>query len=293
MEQRGPDPRLAAAGGASLVSAGAIGIWLAGNWAPADPVRLLVIAAFGYMTIVGVWFPGGYRFTPPLAAGATLLLLAAMVLGPLVWDRYALIHPDALTTSPHLPWMGIVLAGPTLAVVMAWRYRNRFDRPTALHHWVALWIPLGLTVLAAGTVPVPRTPTHIGIIRSEEVVDGGIDYTLADRTRILIDHDESRSLTGRGGERELLLVGTHGGAPWHAILVDAGVGARRCFWLESHGVDQGSTILFDIGLVLPKDAEFQEETYPRNGRYEYVDIDSDPAPFCVDGRGRVTAYLGG
>lgn len=297
MERRGLDPVLAAAGGGVLLSAGIIGVWLLDNWAPADPVRLLIVAAFGYLAVAGLWLPGRCRFIPVVTAGGALLMIGAIALGPLISSRWYLIHPDALETSPNPAWIGVMLAGPLFATVLTWRRRDGFTREVELHHWIALWVPVCLTLLSAGTTPAERTPTDIGVIRAQQVTADGIEYVFTDGSAIFVDPRQSRSLTKRGGERALLLVGTHHGEPWHAILVESDVsgGGRsmQCYLLESHGIDRGSTILFDIGLVLSKDAEFHSGGFPRNGRYEEVGLASQTTPFCVDSQGRVTAYLGG
>lgn len=297
MQHRGLEPTHAGAGGAMLLSAGAVGLWLLDNWMPADIVRILIVAAFGYMTIVGIWLPGRYRFVPVLSLCVVLLLVTAVGFGPTLTGRWYLIHPDALETYPHVAWLGLVLLGPLVALAITWRHHHRFDRAPKSYHWIALVMALGLTVLLAGTMPSARSPTVVGVIRSHEAVSGGTEYVLSSGATVLVDHRESRSLTGRGGERELLLVGAHDGMRWHAILVEdewGRLGGRtvRCFALFSHGIDQGSTILFDVGLVLPKAEEFQAGTYPRNGRYESGDARSGTTPFCVDTEGRVTAYLG-
>lgn len=297
MEQRGLDPTHAIAGGAMLLSAGTTGIWLLDNWMPADVVRILVVAAFGNMTVVGIWLPGRYRFVPILSLCVVLLLAGVVGLGPALTGRWYLIHPDALQTYPHVAWLGLVLFGPLIALAVTWRHRHRFDRRPKSYHWLALVLALGLSILAAGTVPPARSPDVIGVIRSSEPVTGGMEYVLSNGATVLVDHRESRSLTGRGGERQLLLVGNHDGVPWHAILVEeewVRLGGRtvRCFALPSHGIDRGATILFDVGLVLPKSEVFQADGFPRNGRYESGDAQSGTAPFCVDTKGRVTAYLG-
>ena len=297
MERRGLEPTYAVAGGALLLSAGAIGLWLLDNWMPADMIRILIVAAFGYMTVLGIWLPGRYRFVPILSRCVVLLLVAAMGLGPPLTGRWYLIHPHAQITYPHVAWLGLVLLGPLVAVGITWRHPHRFDRAPKSYHWVAMAMALGLSVLVAGTMPPARSPTVVGVIRSHGAVSGGTEYVLSSGATVLVDHGESRSLTGRGGERELLLAGAHDGMPWHAILVEdewGRLGGRtaRCFALFSHGIDQGSTILFDVGLVLPKAKEFQAGSYPRNGRYESGDARSGTTPFCVDAEGRVTAYLG-
>lgn len=279
---------------ASVFSALATGVYLVWNWTPVDGVRLLMIATFAYGLIAGVWLPGRYRFVPMAAALVVVGIGVAIASGP-VLERYVLINPYWDETSPHAAWLAVILYGPLFALAVALRQRARFNQPTSIDGRIVLGMPLVVILVLLPTMPEQRRPTEIGVVESGERVGDTWHYQLANGATVVIDYDHSRDLANTGGDRgDLLIAGIDGGGPWHLFLRERGMsfgGATvTCHQLRSEGVDEATTIFFDIGLVLPKAPDFEAGNFPRNGRYR-GGLSSDPTPFCVTPSGQVSAYL--
>jgi hypothetical protein len=220
-----------------------------------------------------------------------------MTLGPLLQGRQILVHPDAMAASPHIAWTIVVTGGPLLAFAVALRQRAAFDRPTQLHHVVALALPIAAVAFFALTMPVERQPTVVGVVAAEDITADGWEYRLTTGETIAIDRERPGDIGRFGGQRvgALLLAGRDGGGAWHVLLphVEAEGSGRtwsiECHELPSHGFDREASILFDIGLVLPKHKDFEAGTFPHNGRYE--EDYRGRAPFCISPSGEVLGYL--
>lgn len=286
------------AGLASALSALGLGIYLISNVMPLDAGGLLVLGAFGYCLVVGAWLPGRYVFVPPAAVLAVGAIALSMLFGPPLSGRYLLIHPDAMEAYPHIGWIIVVVGGPLLAAAVAVRQGSGFDRPPATHHAIALTLPMAAMFIGALSMPEERRPTTLGIVESADEFAQDREYRLAGGEVVVIDRDASRNIGGFGGGRigALLLTGTDRTGPWHLFLpyreVDGHRWTLECYELPSHGFDGEGSVLFDIGLVLPKHDNFEAGRFPRNGRYQDEDLSSGRAPFCISPSGEVLAYLG-
>lgn len=286
------------AGLAALLSAFAIGIYLISNTMPLDAGGLAVLVAFGYCVVVGAWLPGRYAFIPAAAVLVVAAVAVSITLGPLVFGRQLLIHHDAMQTSAHVGWIVVVSSGPLLAAAVAMRQRAQFDRLPGLHHAVALALPIAALLVGVLSMPEERRPTTLGIVASADEFAEDWEYHLTTGELVVIDRDRSRDIGGFGGERTgaLLLTGTDGRGPWHLFLPDRKVDrytwALDCHELPSHGFDRQGSILFDIGLVLPKHDVFAAGAYPQNGRYEEDEgLGGGRVPFCISPDGEVLGYL--
>jgi len=136
---------------------------------------------------------------------------------------------------------------------------------------------------------VVRTPELAAeIVTRTNLAGGAIELTPADGEALQLDRTAALNL--RPGtdpnEGDLLLYGTEPDGPWFwsGPLLDDSVTESQCATIAGPAIEQGDSILFEIGLRLPKAPDFDpaEQT---DGQF------TDPTRFfCVDGDGHVTRY---
>lgn len=145
--------------------------------------------------------------------------------------------------------------------------------------------------LILGTPPLAsRVPDVVGVIGSVTGTgDGAEVFTLESGTTVEFDRDEAERLDQGPPDEGLLLYGVHDDRLWYLTLRSWRSDAD-CFELEDTATDMDTHILFDIGLLLPKDRKFQSSDWPRDDRYEDL-AQIGFTPFCLNAHGQVTDYL--
>jgi hypothetical protein len=139
-------------------------------------------------------------------------------------------------------------------------------------------------------LPAPeRTPAVVGVIKSSENVTGVWHYELENGQTVDIDFDETETLPDSrgGGDPGTLLFYGVGDEAWYMGLFPARDGS---YTYDAAATDDDTHIVFENGLRLPKVPGFDGRGWPQDGRYESP-TQSGFAPFCINTRGEVTAYL--
>ena len=141
---------------------------------------------------------------------------------------------------------------------------------------------------------VVREPETVGeVLTREPVVDQGPGerrYSFELDTGDVVDIDLNGSLRVGDGpapdEGFLLLYGTEpdGAWFWSGPLLDDRVTGRKCAYMGGPALEQGDSIIFEIGLQLPKADDFDPAEI-RDGQFL-----SPTRVFCVDELGEVTRY---
>lgn len=112
-------------------------------------------------------------------------------------------------------------------------------------------------------------------------------FTLRDDRAVDIDLNSARNIGGpEPAEGQLLLYGTQPDGPWFwsGPLLDDPVTGRQCAGIVGRALDEGESIVFEIGLRLPKAEDF-DPAEVRDGVF------SNPVrEFCIDEHGEVTRY---
>jgi len=162
-------------------------------------------------------------------------------------------------------------------------------------------VVLAMSVLAATAcdtgVDIPdlvREPQIVGeVLTREPVVDQGPNerrylYELAGGDTVDLDLNSALRV-GDGpapDEGFLVLYGTEPDGPWFwsGPLLDDSVTGRQCATIGGPALEEGASIVFEIGLRLPKAPDFDPAEI-RDGEF------SDPTRyFCIDEHGEVTRY---
>lgn len=156
-----------------------------------------------------------------------------------------------------------------------------------------LVLALLITVTACKTsVDIPdvvREPEIAGeVVQRVDLAEGPIELTLSRGQRIELDRMTATNL--RPGtdpnEGDLLLYGTEPDGPWFwsGPLLDDPVTGRQCAGMAGPALDDGEAIVFEIGIRLPKAADF-DPAEQRDGVF------SNPTrEFCIDEFGEVTRF---
>lgn len=151
----------------------------------------------------------------------------------------------------------------------------------------AIWALVGsATILAGCPVEVPRPArvyelTDSGVVESVEELDGGgLRVTLERGERIDLDAHAVELGSEIVPPGHLLLVGSSGSSTGYIALRER----EDCYVLNEPAVDDGSHILFNFGLRLPKAPQFDSGP-----------IDGDRFPsfregFCISSAGEVVRY---
>lgn len=139
---------------------------------------------------------------------------------------------------------------------------------------------LALVPMAIGAcrraVPGPYTPSVTGVMeRFEPAADGAWLFQLESGAAFearpgqsghfrQVYPPDSRLSIAFDGRGELLLAGTDEAGDWFAHLRLTGRAdlPPDCYELPSWGTDEGDTVLADVGLRLPKAADFNPELLP-------------------------------
>jgi hypothetical protein len=126
------------------------------------------------------------------------------------------------------------------------------------------------------------------IVQRVDLAEGPIELTLSGGERIELDRMTAANL--RPGtdpnEGDLLLYGTEPDGPWFwsGPLLDDPVTGRQCAGIPGPALDDGEAIVFEIGMRLPKAADF-DPAEQRDGVF------SNPTrEFCIDEFGEVTRF---
>jgi hypothetical protein len=140
---------------------------------------------------------------------------------------------------------------------------------------------LAVALLLAGCGRTSYTPEVVGIVAaSEQLPDGSFRITLRDGRSQIVDTHKARGVVGGGVAQvgDLFLAGSTP-EPWDARLF----GRDPCFSIGGGGTEEGNFITTDVGLRLPKAADFDRRGYIET-QHRF-----DGAGFCVNGSGEVTA----
>jgi hypothetical protein len=140
-------------------------------------------------------------------------------------------------------------------------------------------------------LPAPeRNPSVVGVIESSENVTGVWHYELENGESLDIDFDETATLprSSGGGDPGTLLFYGEGGDAWYMGLAPFDDGSYQ---IDTPARDDGEYIVFENGLRLPKTPGFDGRGWPQDGRYDSPTSECCFAPFCINERGEVTAYL--
>lgn len=180
-------------------------------------------------------------------------------------------------------WRSVVVTAGTLSA------------RSAARHVPAVAI-LSLPLIIAGCFlfrPMELTPSVVGVIASSENTTGVWRYVLESGESVEIDFDQTSTLAGaRGGGPGSLLFYGEEPDPWHFTLEESAPDELPgCYWWQAVGVDDDTHIVFENGLRLPKAPDFDGQSWPQDGRYDLPVPGGDVAPFCMNQRGEVAAYL--
>ena len=153
-------------------------------------------------------------------------------------------------------------------------------------------IPMLVSAACNTGVDIPdvvRAPQVAGeVIQRTDLAEGPIELTLSGGTRVELDRVTAVNL--RPGtdpnEGDLLLYGTEPDGPWFwsGPLVDDPVTGSQCAYMGGPALEQGASIVFAVGLRLPKAEDFDPAEI-RDGEFP-----SATRVFCVDELGEVTRY---
>jgi hypothetical protein len=145
-------------------------------------------------------------------------------------------------------------------------------------------VALAIALSIAGCGRTVYTPEVAGVVVAREQLDGtgqSSRITLRDGRSQVVDKGKVKGIVGSGlvpNVGDLFLAGSTP-EPWVAGLF----GTDPCFSIGGGGTEEGDFITTDVGLRLPKAADFD--------RRDYIETQHrfDGAGFCVNGSGEVTA----
>lgn len=157
------------------------------------------------------------------------------------------------------------------------------------------WWPLLLVALAGLLVGAcegqPKVPTIAGVVQAIEPLQDQDERYVLETGDVVINQSRDDQLypPGHGSARigDLLIVGMEGETTWY-LVVPAGDRAARggvCYPLAATGVDRGVSIDTDIGVRLPKTADFDRGP-DTDGKYN-----EQPHEFCLDESGAIYAWV--
>ncbi|SRR6266511_5574928 len=156
---------------------------------------------------------------------------------------------------------------------------RRSGRRSPLRVWA-----LVVALLLAACGRTVYTPEVAGIVAASEQLDGSgqsFRITLRDGRSQVVDKGKVKGVVGSGlvpNVGDLFLAGSTP-EPWVAGLF----GTDPCFSIGGGGTEEGNFITTDVGLRLPKAADFYRRGYIET-QHRF-----DGAGFCVNGSGEVTA----
>lgn len=174
---------------------------------------------------------------------------------------------------------------PTAARLVSWHVDSLAVR-------AALFASL-LSILAGCDLVLDgpeHNPSVVGVIESRENVNGIWHYELENGQTVGIDFDETETLSDSrgGGDPGTLLFYGDGDEAWYMGLFPAHDGS---YTYSAIATDDDTHIVFENGLRLPKAPGFDGRGWPQDGRYDSPAAECCFAPFCINERGEVTAYL--
>lgn len=162
-----------------------------------------------------------------------------------------------------------------------WRGSAWFARATTL---VTLAMLLaGCPAPPSGTPSAIYEPTVVGVVDHwEEIESGGLLVTFIDGRQVTTAVG-ANVIVGRNLpiQTDLLLLDSQDRAPWFAAIRDTDLG---CYALDEPAVDDGTHILFDIGLRLRKAPGFDPGAVD-DGRFG-----ARRESFCINAAGEVVGY---
>jgi hypothetical protein len=178
---------------------------------------------------------------------------------------------------------------PSVARLVAWLV----DGPT-----VRAVVFASLLSILAGCDLVLHGPEHnpsvVGVIESNENLNGTWHYELENGESLEIDFDEPITLLddALGGDPGALLFYGEDEDLWYFVLERYAPGdPPHSFRFETTAKDEDTHVVFANGLRLPKTPGFDGRGWPEDGRYDSPAGEAGFAPFCINERGEVTAYL--
>jgi hypothetical protein len=179
---------------------------------------------------------------------------------------------------------------PTVARLVAWLVDGHTIRVLLLVSMLGILV--GCDLVLDGP---EHNPSVVGVIESRENLNARIwHYELATGESLEIDFDEPITLLddALGGDPGALLFYGEDQDPWYFVLERyVPEDPPHSFRFEASAADDDTHIVFENGLRLPKAAGFDGRGWPQDGRYDSPAGEAGFAPFCINERGEVTAYL--
>lgn len=125
-------------------------------------------------------------------------------------------------------------------------------------------------------------PTVFGVVEGwEEIEGGGLSVRFVDGRQVTIATEAAALVGNLPQPTNLLLLDSVEAAGWFAAIIDDDLG---CYVLEKPAVDDGTHILFDFGLRMPKAAGFDPGPVD-DGRFP-----AHRESFCLSADAEVLGY---